>query len=42
MATSLIICNYVDAYWLVILVIALSFFGKGILSSPHRQLATSA
>src|SRR3954447_6227988 len=30
LATSLIICNYVDAYWLVILVIALSFFGKGI------------
>ena len=30
LATTLIICNYVDAYWLVILVIALSFFGKGI------------
>src|SRR3954447_4568986 len=30
LATSLIICNYVDAYWLVILVIAFSFFGKGI------------
>jgi ACS family glucarate transporter-like MFS transporter len=30
LSTTLVICNYVDAYWLVILVIALSFFGKGI------------
>src|SRR5690242_11560066 len=45
LATSLIICNYVDAYWLVILVIALSFFGKGIealgwtvVSEPVREV----
>jgi len=30
LATTLIICNYVDSYWLVVLVIAMSFFGKGI------------
>jgi ACS family glucarate transporter-like MFS transporter len=30
LASTLIICNYVDAYWLVVLVIAMSFFGKGI------------
>jgi MFS transporter, ACS family, glucarate transporter len=30
LSTSMIICNYVDAQWLVVAVMALSFFGKGI------------
>jgi ACS family glucarate transporter-like MFS transporter len=30
LATSMVICNYVDAQWLVIFVMAVAFFGKGI------------
>ncbi len=30
MSMSMIICNYVDAQWLVIEIMALAFFGKGI------------
>jgi ACS family glucarate transporter-like MFS transporter len=30
LSMSMVICNYVDAHWLVILVMALAFFGKGI------------
>jgi len=30
LATSMVICNYVDAQWLVVAIMALSFFGKGI------------
>ena len=30
LATSMVICNYVDAQWLVIFVMAIAFFGKGI------------
>jgi ACS family glucarate transporter-like MFS transporter len=30
LSVSMVICNYVDAHWLVILVMALAFFGKGI------------
>jgi ACS family glucarate transporter-like MFS transporter len=30
LSTSMIICNYVDAQWLVVAVMALAFFGKGI------------
>src|SRR5208283_283499 len=29
-ATSMIACNYIDAEWLVIAIMTLSFFGKGI------------
>ena len=30
LSTSMIACNYVDAQWLVVLIMALAFFGKGI------------
>jgi len=30
LSMSMIICNYVDAQWLVVLIMALAFFGKGI------------
>jgi MFS transporter, ACS family, glucarate transporter len=30
LSVSMIVCNYVDAQWLVITVMALAFFGKGI------------
>jgi ACS family glucarate transporter-like MFS transporter len=30
LSTSMIVCNYVDEKWLVVAVMALSFFGKGI------------
>ena len=30
LSMSMIICNYVDAPWLVVLIMALAFFGKGI------------
>ena len=30
LSTSMIICNYVDAQWLVVLIMAFAFFGKGI------------
>ncbi|ELX08190.1 D-glucarate permease [Janthinobacterium sp. HH01] len=30
LAMSMIVCNYVDADWLVVLVMSLAFFGKGI------------
>jgi ACS family glucarate transporter-like MFS transporter len=30
LSTSMIVCNYVDADWLVITVMSLAFFGKGI------------
>ena len=30
MSVSMVLCNYVDAHWLVIGVMALAFFGKGI------------
>jgi MFS transporter, ACS family, glucarate transporter len=30
LSTSMIICNYADAQWLVIAIMALAFFGKGV------------
>ena len=30
LSTSIIICNYVNASWLVVLIMSLSFFGKGM------------
>jgi ACS family glucarate transporter-like MFS transporter len=30
LSTSMVICNYVDAQWLVVVIMALAFFGKGI------------
>jgi ACS family glucarate transporter-like MFS transporter len=30
LATSMIVCNYVDADWIVVMVMSLAFFGKGI------------
>jgi ACS family glucarate transporter-like MFS transporter len=30
LSTSMIICNYADAQWLVVVVMALAFFGKGV------------
>jgi ACS family glucarate transporter-like MFS transporter len=30
MAMSMVVCNYVDAQWLVIVLMALAFFGKGV------------
>jgi ACS family glucarate transporter-like MFS transporter len=30
LASSLLLCNHVHTYWLVVLILALSFFGKGI------------
>ena len=30
MSTSMILCNYIDLQWLIIAVMALSFFGKGV------------
>jgi ACS family glucarate transporter-like MFS transporter len=30
LAMSMIVCNYVDADWLVVLVMSLAFFGKGV------------
>ena len=47
LSTSIILCNYVDQQWLVLTIMALSFFGKGIGSlgwavmsdTSPRQLA---
>jgi len=30
LSTSMVICNYVDAQWLVVVIMALAFFGKGV------------
>ncbi|MFX6285191.1 MFS transporter, partial [Acinetobacter baumannii] len=30
MSTTMIACNYVDAEWLVVAIMALAFFGKGV------------
>jgi ACS family glucarate transporter-like MFS transporter len=30
LSMSMIICNYVDAQWLVVFIMALAFFGKGV------------
>jgi ACS family glucarate transporter-like MFS transporter len=30
LSTSMVVCNYVDAQWLVVVIMALAFFGKGI------------
>lgn len=30
MSMSMVVCNYVDAAWLVVLIMAVSFFGKGV------------
>jgi ACS family glucarate transporter-like MFS transporter len=30
LSTSMVICNYADAQWLVVAVMAVAFFGKGI------------
>ena len=30
LSTSMVLCNYVDAQWLVVVLMALAFFGKGI------------
>ncbi len=30
MSMAMVICNYVDAQWLVVLIMAVSFFGKGV------------
>ena len=30
LSTSMIICNYADAQWLVVAIMALAFFGKGV------------
>ena len=30
LSTSMIVCNYVDAQWLVVVIMAVAFFGKGI------------
>lgn len=30
LSTSMVLCNYVDAPWLVVVIMALAFFGKGI------------
>lgn len=29
LSVSMIVCNYVDAIWLIVAIMALSFFGKG-------------
>jgi ACS family glucarate transporter-like MFS transporter len=30
LSMSMVICNYVDAQWLVVVIMAFSFFGKGV------------
>jgi ACS family glucarate transporter-like MFS transporter len=30
LSTSMVVCNYVDAQWIVVAVMALAFFGKGV------------
>jgi MFS transporter, ACS family, glucarate transporter len=30
LSTSMVMCNYVDAQWLVVVIMAFSFFGKGV------------
>lgn len=30
MSTSMVVCNYVDSQWLVVAIMSLSFFGKGV------------
>jgi MFS transporter, ACS family, glucarate transporter len=30
LSTSMVICNYVDAQWIVVAIMALAFFGKGV------------
>ncbi|MFY0576319.1 MFS transporter [Cystobacter fuscus] len=30
MSTSMVVCNYVDSQWLVVAIMSLAFFGKGV------------
>jgi MFS transporter, ACS family, glucarate transporter len=30
LSTSMVVCNYVDAQWIVVAIMALAFFGKGV------------
>jgi ACS family glucarate transporter-like MFS transporter len=42
LSMSMILCNYVDAKWIVVAVMALSFFGKGIGALGWAVLADTA
>ena len=42
MATSMVVCNYVDARWLVVAIMALSFFGKGVGALGWAVLSDTA
>jgi MFS transporter, ACS family, glucarate transporter len=41
-STAMVLCNYVDLQWLVIVIMALSFFGKGIGALGWAVLSDSA
>lgn len=42
LSTSMIVCNYVDADWLVVLVMSLAFFGKGVGSLGWAVVADTS
>lgn len=42
MSMSMIICNYVDAQWLVVAVMAVAFFGKGVGALGWAVIADTA
>jgi len=42
LSTSMVICNYVDVQWIIVAVMALSFFGKGVGALGWAVLSDSA
>ena len=42
LSTSMILCNYVDAQWLVVAIMALAFFGKGVGALGWAVVADTA
>ena len=42
MSMSMIVCNYVDAQWLVVAIMALAFFGKGVGALGWAVIADTA
>ena len=42
MSMSMILCNYVDAQWLVVVIMAASFFGKGVGALGWAVLSDTA
>ena len=42
MSMSMIVCNYVDAQWLIVVVMAFAFFGKGVGALGWAVLSDTA